>query len=627
MENELDIYLFHKGEHRKAYRYMGAHFIDGGVVFRVWAPHARSVSVVGDFNSWNGENHHMNRINNEGIWELKIDGLNKMDLYKFKVEQADGNIVFKADPYGFYSELRPKTASILYDVPEFKWTDTRWMNKRTASFDKPVNIYEVHLGSWKLNEDGKWLNYREIAGELCDYVKSMNYTHVEIMPIGEYPLDDSWGYQGTGFYSVTSRYGTPEDFMYFINYMHKNNIGVILDWVPGHFCKDTHGLYRFDGTPTYEYQDFRRGENREWGTANFDLGRNEVQSFLISNVNFWFEEFHIDGIRIDAVANMLYLPTFENEDVRNQYGGKENLEAVEFFKKFNSVIHEDYPHCVVIGEDSTAWPNVTKKVEDGGLGFDGKWNMGWMNDTLKYFEVDPIFRKDYHGKLTFSFMYAFSENYILPLSHDEVVHGKKSILNKMPGFLQAQLANVRSLFAYQMFHPGKKLNFMGNEFAQGLEWRFYQELEWDLLNKDENRRMFYFSKDLNKLYLKERALWEDTGDTFQWIEHENHNGNMIIFMRNTRDGDEHIIGIFNFSGEAKYKYKVGVPVDNRYRVILNTDDIKYKGTGLTKRKIFTPIKEGWHFKEQHIEIDIQGNSVIFLKAEKSKKRNQKKKSE
>ena len=627
MENELDVYLFHRGEHRKAYKYMGAHFADDGVIFRVWAPHARSVSVVGDFNNWDGKDHYMNRINNEGIWELKIPGLQKMELYKFKVEQADGNVVFKADPYGFYSEHRPKTASILYDIPEFKWTDTRWMNKRTIGLDQPTNIYEVHLGSWKLDENGNWLNYRELAEKLCDYVKDMNYTHVEIMPIGEYPLDASWGYQSTGYYSVTSRYGTPEDFMYFVNYLHKKNIGVILDWVPGHFCKDAHGLYRFDGTPTYEYADTRIGENREWGTCNFDLTRNEVQSFLISNVNFWFEEFHIDGIRIDAVANMLYLPTLDHDDVKNQYGGKENLGAVEFFKKFNTVIHEDYPNCVIIGEDSTAWPNVTKKVEDGGLGFDGKWNMGWMNDTLKYFEVDPIFRKDHHGKLTFSFMYAFSEHYVLPLSHDEVVHGKKSILNKMPGFLEAQLANVRCLYAYQMFHPGKKLNFMGNEFAQGLEWRFYEQLEWNLLDKDENRRMSYFTKDLNKLYLKEKALWEDTWDTFEWIEHENHDGNMIVFMRKTRDMDEHIIGIFNFSGEAKHGYRVGVPTSNRYRLIMNSDEVKYGGTGLTKRKIYTPVDEPWNSREQHIEIDIQGNSVIYLKAEKSRKKAGKKKPE
>ena len=625
MENELDIYLFHRGEHRQAYKYMGAHFIgDDEVMFRVWAPHARSISVVGDFNNWDGRDHYMNKINNEGIWELAVKGLKKYDLYKFKVEQADGNVVFKADPYGFYSEMRPKTASLIYGIPEFKWNDTKWINKRSIGLDEPVNIYEVHLGSWKLDDEGHWLNYREIAEKLCKYVKDLNYTHIEIMPVNEYPLDASWGYQGTGYYSVTSRYGTPEDFMYFINYMHRHNIGVILDWVPGHFCKDAHGLYRFDGTPTYEYADSRMGENREWGTCNFDLTRNEVQSFLISNVNFWFDIFHIDGIRIDAVANMLYLPTLDHDDIKNQYGGKENLGAVEFFKKFNYVIHEDFPNRVIIGEDSTAWPNVTKPVEDGGLGFDGKWNMGWMNDTLKYFEVDPLFRKDHHGKLTFSFMYAFSEHYVLPLSHDEVVHGKKSILNKMPGFLGAQMANVRALYGYQMFHPGKKLNFMGNEFAQGLEWRFYEQLEWDLLKKEENKKMLDYTRDLNKMYLKEKSLWSDTGDTFEWIEHENHDGNVIIFRRKSKDQEESIVGIFNFSGEAKHGYKIGVEKTSRYRTLLNSDDPKYGGSGFTKRKIYIPKDEEWHFKEQHIEVDIQGNSVIFLKAEKQRKKVDKK---
>ena len=617
MKNELDIYLFHKGDHRKVYNYMGAHFTENGVIFRVWAPYAKSVSVVGDFNNWNGFDHKMKKINFEGIWELEIQCLKKYDLYKFKVEQVNGNIVYKADPYGFYSEKRPRTASILYDVPKFKWTDGRWMNKRNSSLDNPINIYEVHLGSWKRDENGNWLNYKELAHKLGEYVKYMNYTHIEIMPINEYPLDDSWGYQGTGFYSVTSRYGTPDEFMYLVNYMHKHNIGVILDWVPGHFCKDEHGLYKFDGTPIYEYVDPKIGENKEWGTCNFDLSRNEVKSFLISNVNFWFEVFHIDGLRIDAVANMLYLPTLPNDDLRNKYGGKENIYAVEFFKKLNLSIDEDYPHCIIIGEDSTAWPGVTKKVAEGGLGFDLKWNMGWMNDTLKYFEIDPIFRKDYHDKLTFSFMYAFSENYLLPLSHDEVVHGKKSILNKMPGFLEAQMANVRCLYAYQILHPGKKLNFMGNEFAQGLEWRFYQELEWYLLDKEENKKIAKFTKDLNKLYLKEKSLWKDSKDTFEWIEHENHNGNMIIFMRKSED--EHIIGVFNFSGEAKKGYKVGVPAYTRYRVIINSDDVNYGGTGFTKRKIYTPLLKEWNLRKQHIEVDIQGNSVIFLKGEKRKK--------
>lgn len=463
MEQELDVYLFHRGEHREVYNYMGAHLTKNSVIFRVWAPHAKSVAVVGDFNNWTGYDHMMKKINNEGIWELEIPNLKKLEKYKYRVESTDGRVEMKADPYAFYSEMRPNTASIVYDIPKFKWADKRWLNKRTTGLNKPINIYEVHLGSWKRGIHGEWLNYKDSAVMLAEYLKEMNYTHIEIMPINEYPLDASWGYQATGYYSVTSRYGTPEDFMFLVNLMHKNNIGVILDWVPGHFCKDAHGLYRFDGTPTYEYLDSRIGENKEWGTCNFDVTRNEVKSFLISNLTYWFKEFHIDGVRMDAVANMLYLSYGKDgeDDLRNKYGGKENLGAVDFFKELNSVVHDDFPDVLVVAEDSTAWPNVTKHPIDGGLGFDSKWNMGWMNDTLKYFSIDPIFRYQHHGKLTFSFMYAFSENYVLPLSHDEVVHGKKSIIEKMPGYYEDKLAHTRSLYSYQMAHPRKKIKFYG----------------------------------------------------------------------------------------------------------------------------------------------------------------------
>lgn len=616
MDRELDKYLFHRGEHREAYNYMGAHFTEKGVIFRVWAPNAQSIAVVGTFNDWNGQNHYMKKINNEGIWELEIEGVQKYSLYKYEVKQYDGRKVLKADPYAFCSEMRPKTASIVYGIPEYKWGDKKWVDKRETGLNKPLNIYEVHLGSWRRNEKGEWLTYRECADELVKYVKDMNYTHIEVMPINEYPLDASWGYQGTGYYSVTSRYGQPEDFMYLVDLMHKNNIGVILDWVPGHFCKDEHGLYRFDGTATYEYQDERIGENKEWGTCNFDLTRYEVQSFLISNASFWFKIFHIDGIRIDAVANMLYLSYGKDgEDIKNEYGGKENLGAINFLKKFNTIMYEEFPNSIIIAEDSTAWPNVTKHAVDGGLGFDSKWNMGWMNDTLKYFETDPYFRKDHHGKLTFSFMYAFSENYVLPLSHDEVVHGKKSIVNKMPGYYGAQLANVRALYGYQMLHPGKKLNFMGNEFAQGLEWRFYEELEWDLLRSEENKKIQDYCRELNKIYLKEKSLWEDSWDTFEWIEHENYNGNIISFLRKTKDNEEKLIGIFNFSGESKTGYKIAVPENRVYRTILNSDFSEFGGTDFTKKKKFKPIVQEYGGREQYIEIDIQGNTVIFLKAE------------
>lgn len=618
MERELDIYLFHRGEHREAYNYMGAHCTRKSVIFRVWAPHAKSVAVVGDFNNWDGSNHMMTKINAEGIWELEIPKLKKMEKYKYRVEDSYGNVVMKADPYAFYSEIRPNTASIVYDVPKFRWADKRWLNKRTTGLNKPINIYEVHLGSWKRGIHGEWLNYRDSAMMLCDYLKEMNYTHVEIMPLNEYPLDASWGYQATGYYSVTSRYGTPEDFMFFVNLMHKNNIGVILDWVPGHFCKDAHGLYKFDGTPCYEYQDERLGENKEWGTCNFDVTRNEVKSFLISNLTYWFKEFHIDGVRMDAVANMLYLSYGKDgEKITNQYGGQENLGAVDFFKEMNSVIHDDFPNVLIVAEDSTAWPLVTKHPVDGGLGFDSKWNMGWMNDTLKYFSIDPLYRKDYHDKLTFSFMYAFSENYVLPLSHDEVVHGKKSIVDKMPGYQEDKLAHTRALYSYQMAHPGKKLNFMGNEFAHGLEWRFYESLEWYLIEQHEdNKNMQTFVRDLNKIYLDEKALWEDGGDTFEWIEHENYSENMIAFMRKTRDFKEHLIIVFNFSGANKIKYRIGVPENKVYNVIINSDDKKYGGKGNLKKKKYKPILESWNYREQHIEIDIPANTVVFLKPEK-----------
>lgn len=619
MKNELDIYLFHRGEHQKAYNYMGAHKYEDGVVFRVWAPHAKEIFVVGDFNGWENKNP-MTNINEEGIWEVYIPNIDFGTMYKYRIHNAEDNWVDKSDPYAFYSEMRPNTASIVYNLEDFDWgkDEKKWENKRDRDLTKPINIYEVHLGSWKLDENGHWLNYTEIAKKLVKYVKDLNYTHIEIMPIGEYPLDASWGYQGTGYFSTTSRYGDPKDFMEFMKIMHKNNIGVILDWVPGHFCKDLHGLYKFDGTPTYEYPDTRIGENKEWGTCNFDLTRNEVISFLHSNLDFWLSLFHIDGFRIDAVANMLYLPS----GVLNSYGGNDNPGAVEFFKKINTKIHNSYPYALIIGEDSTAWKDVTKSVVEGGLAFDEKWNMGWMNDTLAYFEHDPIYRKDHQEKLTFSFMYAFSENYVLPLSHDEVVHGKKSLLNKMPGDIYTQLSNMRALFAYQILHPGKKLNFMGNEFGQGLEWRFYEQLEWDLLNKKENKKMLEYSKKLNKFYLEEKSLHSDKWDTFEWIDHLDHDGNTIVFMRKTYDMSEYIIGIFNFSGVNKKNYKVGVPEDKKYYIALNSGDEKYGGGGFNKftfRNRYAPIKESWNNKPQHIEIDIEANSVIFLKPMKSKK--------
>ncbi|EEU32258.2 1,4-alpha-glucan-branching enzyme [Fusobacterium vincentii 3_1_36A2] len=610
MSGQVEQYLFHRGEYRQAYEYLGAHPTRSSTIFRIWAPSAKSVAVVGDFNDWIArEEDYCRKLNNVGLWEVEIKKVKKGFLYKYQIETSWGEKILKSDPYAFYSELRPHTASIVNGKPKFRWGDKKWLNNREIGYAKSINIYEVHLGSWKKKEDGTYYNYKEIAELLVKYMLEMNYTHIEIMPIIEYPFDGSWGYQGTGYYSVTSRYGTPEDFMYFINYFHKNNLGVILDWVPGHFCKDSHGLYRFDGSACYEYEDSSLGEN-EWGSANFNVTRNEVRSFLLSNLYFWTKEFHIDGIRMDAVSNMLYY----------RDGLSENKHSVEFLQYINQSLHEEYPDVMLIAEDSSAWPLVTKYQEDGGLGFDFKWNMGWMNDTLKYMEQDPFFRKSHHGKLTFSFMYAFSENFILPLSHDEIVHGKNSILNKMPGYYENKLAHVKNLYSYQMAHPGKKLNFMGNEFVQGLEWRYYEQLEWQLLKDNKGSQDIQkYVKALNQMYLEEEALWHDGQDGFEWIEHENINENMLIFLRKTLDMQDFIIAVFNFSGKDHEKYPLGVPLeDGEYEVILDSNEKRFGGSYQGRKRKYKAIKKSWNYREQYIEIKIAKNSAIFLKYKKEK---------
>ena len=607
MSGQMEHYLFHRGEYRQAYEYFGAHPNRSSTIFRIWAPTAKSVAVVGDFNNWNArEEDYCQKITNEGIWEVEIKKVKKGAIYKFQIETSWGQKILKADPYAFYSELRPQTASVVNGIPKFRWADKKWLNNREIGYAKPINIYEVHLGSWKKKEDGTYYNYREIAELLVEYMLEMNYTHIEIMPITEYPFDGSWGYQATGYYSVTSRYGTPEDFMYFVNYFHKNNLGVILDWVPGHFCKDAHGLYRFDGSACYEYEDQNLGEN-EWGTANFNVSRNEVRSFLVSNLYFWIKEFHIDGVRMDAISNMIY----------HKDGVSENRASIEFLQYLNQSLHENHPDIMLVAEDSSAWPLVTKYQADGGLGFDFKWNMGWMNDTLKYIEQDPFFRKSHHGKLTFSFMYAFSENFILPLSHDEIVHGKNAILNKMPGYYEDKLAHVKNLYSYQMAHPGKKLNFMGNEFVQGLEWRYYEQLEWQLLKDNKGSKDIQkYVKALNTLYLEEKALWHDGQNAFEWIEHENIDENMLIFLRKTPDTDDFIIVVFNFSGKDHDKYPVGVNSEGEYECILDSNDKKFGGSYQGKKKNYKTIKKSWNNREQCIEVKIAKNSTIFLKHKK-----------
>jgi len=607
MSGQMEHYLFHRGEYRQAYEYFGAHPNRSSTIFRIWAPTAKSVAVVGDFNNWNArEEDYCQKITNEGIWEVEIKKVKKGAIYKFQIETSWGQKILKADPYAFYSELRPQMASVVNGISKFRWGDKKWLNNREIGYAKPINIYEVHLGSWKKKEDGTYYNYREIAELLVEYMLEMNYTHIEIMPITEYPFDGSWGYQATGYYSVTSRYGTPEDFMYFVNYFHKNNLGVILDWVPGHFCKDAHGLYRFDGSACYEYEDQNLGEN-EWGTANFNVSRNEVRSFLVSNLYFWIKEFHIDGVRMDAISNMIY----------HKDGVSENRASIEFLQYLNQSLHENHPDIMLVAEDSSAWPLVTKYQADGGLGFDFKWNMGWMNDTLKYIEQDPFFRKSHHGKLTFSFMYAFSENFVLPLSHDEIVHGKNAILNKMPGYYEDKLAHVKNLYSYQMAHPGKKLNFMGNEFVQGLEWRYYEQLEWQLLKDNKGSKDIQkYVKALNALYLEEEALWHDGQNAFEWIEHENIDENMLIFLRKNPDTDDFVIAVFNFSGKDHDKYPVGVNLEGEYECILDSNEKRFGGSYQGRKRNYKTIKRAWNNREQCIEVKIAKNSTIFLKHKK-----------
>ena len=511
---DLDVYLFHEGKNYQAYKFLGAHVkVEGGkkgVRFTTWAPKAKNIWVVADFNDFKIlDEYKMTRVNNEGLWSIFILNVEEGTKYKFAIEGQNGQINYKADPYGFLSELRPKTASIVYKPKRYKWLDRNWMAKRKKFnvYEMPMNIYEMHLGSWKTKGD-EYFTYEELSEMLPDYLSEMGYTHVELLPIIEYPLDKSWGYQGIGYYSVTSRYGNMDGFKKLVDSLHRKNIGVILDWVPGHFCKDAHGLYMFDGSPTYEYQEYWKADNKGWGTFNFDLGRPEVRSFLISNAIFWFKEFHIDGLRVDAVSNILYL-SYGREDgewLPNKYGGNGNLEAIDFIKELNRIVFSYYPNALMIAEESTAWPNVTRPIEDGGLGFNFKWNMGWMNDTLEYIELDPIYRKYHHNKMTFSMMYNHSENFILPVSHDEVVHGKKSLISKMFGDWWNQFAGFRVYLSYMMGHPGKKLTFMGTEFAQFIEWREYEQLEWKLIDEfPMHKKSHDFVRDLNKFYKKNRA--------------------------------------------------------------------------------------------------------------------------
>lgn len=621
-EYQLPVYLFHNGTNYKAYKFFGNHKINKDkFAFRVWAPNATAVSVVGDFNSWDN-NANKCKLVAPGIWEAIIKGVNIYDCYKYAVTSPTGVVHLKADPYAVHQETRPGTGSKVYELHNYSWGDEAWQKKKENQniLAQPINIYEVHFGSWKRHDDGNFLTYREMAEQLVPYVKDMGYTHIEMLPIMEYPYDGSWGYQVTGYFAATSRYGLPEDLMYFVDCCHKAGIGVILDWVPAHFPKDAFGLYEFDGTCCYEYSDMKKGEHKEWGTRVFDYAKNEVKSFLISSAEYWIDEFHFDGIRVDAVASMLYLDYCrkDGEWTPNKNGGRENLEAVEFFKQLNSTILSNHPGSMMIAEESTAWPMITMPPDKGGLGFNFKWNMGWMNDMLRYTSMDPLFRKGNHNCITFSFFYAFSENFILPISHDEVVHGKASLLNKMPGEYDMKFDGMRLFLAYMMAHPGKKLLFMGSEFGQFIEWNYKQGLDWLLLDYDKHRQLQGFTRELNNFYNEHSELWEIdySWEGFQWISSEDNCNSVIAFRRINSKGEE-IIAVFNWTPNNFSSYKIGVPEKGTYKVLLDTSLAKYGGDKSRKDNAYKTKAQPIHGYEQNIDLKLHGLSALFLQKVKA----------
>ena len=612
MKNDLPCFLFHQGTNYNAYDFLGAHFVDDGVVFRVWAPNAKSVSVIGDFNGWDKTKNKMNKIS-LGVYELFITGVKEYDCYKYLITSSDGREIAKADPYAFHSETPPKNASKVYNVYGYNWQDESYLKGLIGKnhLKSPINVYEVNLGSWKRHEDNSYYTYLELIDELVPYVKEMGYTHVEFMPLSEYPFDGSWGYQVTGYYSMTSRFGTPKDLMKLIDKFHSEGIGVIFDWVPAHFPKDEFGLYEFDGKPLYEYQGLDRQENEVWGTRYFDLGREEVQSFLVSNANFLFDMFHVDGIRVDAVAAMLYLDYDKRpgEWVPNEYGENKNLEAIAFFHKLNKAIFEKFPYALMMAEESTANVKVTGPVYSGGLGFNFKWNMGWMNDGLSYMQLDPIYRQYHHNKLTFSLTYAFSENYILPISHDEVVHGKKSLLDKMPGNYEDKFSGNRAFLGYMYAHPGKKLTFMGEEFGQFKEWDYKEGLEFFLLDYDMHYKLKTFYKELNHFYLSTPALYsvDDKWEGFSWIDADLNDRNIYSFIRRAEDSE--VIAIINMSGAKTGDYFLKVP-EGKYKVVFNSDMIRYGGSGKNKKQVYVSKKNG--DKESGIVLILEKLSFIYI---------------
>lgn len=625
-KKELSVYLFHQGTNYYSYNFLGSHIIkeELGTVFRVWAPEAKNVYVVGNFCHWQKNKiYEMKKIPDSGIWELFILGIQAGEMYKYLITDKHGIDIYKSDPFAFSSQTKTETASIVYDINSYVWQDTNWQNykKSTNIYELPINIYEVHLSSWKRKQDGGIYSYREIAPMLIAHVKEHNFTHIELMPIMEYPFDGSWGYQVSGYYAPTKRHGEPDDLKYLIDQCHRHGIGVILDWVPAHFPKDAHGLYKFDGSCLYEYSNLHQMENKSWGTHKFDYGKNEVQSFLISNAIFWLEVYHADGLRVDAVSSMLYLDYDKKQDewTPNIYGGNENLEAMDFLKKLNETVFKLYPNTMMIAEESTAWPMVTKPVYLGGLGFNFKWNMGWMNDMLEYMETDPFFRKYKHKNITFSLHYAFSENFVLPLSHDEVVHGKKSILNKMPEPYEEKFANVRVLLGYMMAHPGKKLNFMGYEIGQFTEWDYDKEIEYFMLDYEYHRKLNIYIKDLNEFYLKYSELWEVdySWEGFKWISNDDYEQNIIAFKRINKAGEE-LICIVNFSPIERHNYLIGAE-NSIYTEVFNSNKKKYGGTGTGNEDKIVTSSINNHGYNSSISLTLPPLSIIFLK--KSKKHN------
>lgn len=614
-------YLFNIGKNYRSYEFLGCHLEGDGAVFRVWAPNARRVSVAGSFNGWNENANEMYKLEDSGIWECHISGVKQWDSYKYCVIGSDGRRQMKADPFAFHAETAPANASKVYELGEYAWTDAAWMHKRDTQniYEQPINIYEINAGSWKQNEDGSYYSYRMLADELVPYVKEMGYNYIEMMPVSEFPYDGSWGYQVTGYFACTSRYGTPEDLRYFVNKCHQNGIGVLLDWVPAHFPKDEHGLYEFDGTCCYEYSDPLKMEHKDWGTRVFDYSKNQVRSFLISSALFWLEKYHFDGLRVDAVASMLYLDYCrrDGEWRPNKNGGRENLEAVDFLQTLNSTVFENFGGGIMmIAEESTDWPMVTKPVNDGGLGFNFKWNMGWMNDVLSYIKMDPLGRSYNHSKVTFSLMYAFNENFILPISHDEVVHGKGSLLNKQPGYYEDKFSGLKAFLGYMMSHPGKKLLFMGAEFGQFIEWKYKTGLDWLLLDYPIHQGTKNFVKTLNNYYLEHPQMWQIdySWDGFRWINADDNNSSVLSYIRKDKKGNSTIV-LVNFTPVKRNDYTIGVEKYGNYKLVLNSDEKQYGGWGNEIRTKYTSKVQKADGMPYAIDVDLPGLSVLYIELE------------